>query len=154
MNDETSPISIPRSPAGPDEAPREQLTIPSDLSAIPGAIERILTPAWDLGYTADTVFGINLALEEALANAVKHGNKKDSGKNVHVSYSVSGAEVHISVRDEGTGFDPAQVPDPTDDENIEKPCGRGIMLMRAYMDEVAYSETGNEVHMSIKAPKP
>lgn len=152
MSDETRPM--PMSVTGSDDASAQQLTIPSDLAAIPAAIERVLAPAWEFGYGADTVFGINLALEEALANAVKHGNKNDLSKDVHVLFGVSRDEVHISVRDEGTGFDPERVPDPTDDENIEKPCGRGIMLMRAYMDEVAYSETGNEVHMSIKAPKP
>ena len=94
------------------------------------------------------IFSIRLALEEALVNAIKHGNQMDRSKKVHISYQLGtdGFEVHIA--DEGTGFDPADVPDPTAIENLERPCGRGLMLMRYYMNEVSFSDRGNSVRMA------
>lgn len=93
------------------------------------------------------IFSIRLALEEALVNAIKHGNQMDRTKKVQVSYQLQpdGFEVHIV--DEGDGFDPADVPDPTAIENLERPCGRGLMLMRYYMTEVAFNDRGNSVRM-------
>jgi serine/threonine-protein kinase RsbW len=99
------------------------------------------------GYDADTCFAVKLALEESLVNAVKHGNKFDPKCLVHVRFSINPRRISISVKDEGSGFDPTGVPDPTSDENLTKPNGRGIMLMRAYMDEVSYNRRGNEVTM-------
>ena len=87
------------------------------------------------------------ALEEALSNAIRHGNRFDANKKITVSSCVGAEQTAITVADEGEGFDPGAVPDPTVDENLEKPCGRGIMLMRAYMDEVMYNKAGNEVRM-------
>ncbi len=94
------------------------------------------------------IFGIRLALEEALVNAIKHGNQMDREKKVHISYIVSANRFDIHIRDEGPGFDPEDVPDPTAVENLERPCGRGLMLMRHYMNEVCYNEQGNSVVMS------
>jgi len=99
------------------------------------------------GYCADAVFAVKLALEEALINAVKHGNRDDPAKTVTIEYDVDAREVRIAVTDEGEGFRPADVPDPTADENLECPTGRGIMLMRAYMDRVDYNRQGNSVRM-------
>jgi len=94
------------------------------------------------------VFGIRLALEEALVNAIKHGNQMDPGKRVFVNYRIADNRFEIIIRDEGAGFDPADVPDPTDIENLERPCGRGLMLMRYYMTEVHYNATGNIVALA------
>jgi serine/threonine-protein kinase RsbW len=94
------------------------------------------------------VFGIRLALEEALVNAIKHGNQMDPAKRVFINYRIAENKFEIHIRDEGAGFDPADVPDPTDIENLERPCGRGLMLMRYYMTDVAYNETGNAVMLS------
>jgi len=93
------------------------------------------------------VFSIRLALEEALVNAIKHGNQLDRAKKVHISYRMLSDRFEIQITDEGPGFDPADVPDPTAVENLERPCGRGLMLMRHYMTEVAYSGRGNTVVM-------
>ena len=82
------------------------------------------------------VFSIRLALEEALINAIKHGNQMDRAKKVRVLYRVSPTASRCEVTDEGPGFDPSDVPDPTAVENLERPCGRGLMLMRHYMTEV------------------
>jgi serine/threonine-protein kinase RsbW len=94
------------------------------------------------------VFCIKLALEEALVNAIKHGNQFDRSKKVRVSYRLLADRFEVAVSDDGPGFDPTDVPDPTAVENLERPCGRGLMLMRHYMSEVAYNSRGNGVTMS------
>jgi serine/threonine-protein kinase RsbW len=93
------------------------------------------------------VFCIKLALEEALVNAIKHGNQFDRSKKVYVSYRLLTDRFEVAIRDDGPGFDPTDVPDPTAVENLERPCGRGLMLMRHYMSEVAYNSCGNGVVM-------
>ena len=94
------------------------------------------------------VFSIKLALEEALVNAIKHGNQMDRLKKVRIVSRIYSDRIEIDITDDGPGFDPGDVPDPTAFENLERPCGRGLMLMRHYMTEVAYSERGNTVTMS------
>ncbi len=123
-------------------------SIPTDLTAARRLTEEILGRAEAVGYGEDDRFAIRLALEEALINAIRHGNKFDHARKVTVSADIGAKRTTITVCDEGAGFDPAAVPDPTVDENLEKPCGRGIMLMRAYMDEVSYNTRGNEVRMA------
>ncbi|NBR06550.1 MAG: ATP-binding protein [Planctomycetes bacterium] len=93
------------------------------------------------------VFCIRLALEEALVNAIKHGNQMEITKKVFIKYTLDADVFEIMISDEGPGFDPNDVPDPTDIENLERPCGRGLMLMRHYMTEVNYNSTGNSVRM-------
>ena len=93
-------------------------------------------------------FSIRLALEEALVNAIKHGNQSDPAKKVRISYRLLADRFEVAISDEGTGFNPEDVPDPTVFENLERPCGRGLMLMRHYMSEVRYNDRGNAVTMS------
>jgi serine/threonine-protein kinase RsbW len=99
-------------------------------------------------YSEREIFGIKLALEEALVNALKHGNQWDRAKKVHIAFHVDAERFHIHIADEGPGFDPHDLPDPTAPENLERPCGRGVMLMRSYMTEVSYNERGNFVSMT------
>jgi serine/threonine-protein kinase RsbW len=99
-------------------------------------------------YTEHDIFSIKLALEEALVNAIKHGNQMDPDKRVFVSYAVTTDRFDIRITDEGPGFNPEEVPDPTAIENIERPCGRGLLLMRGFMTEVHYHGKGNTVRMS------
>ena len=127
--------------------------LPTDLSAVRETEREVLGCLRDLGYDDDHLFAVRLALEEALVNAMKHGNAFDPNRSVHVWYRASPERVEIRVADEGGGFDPTSVPDPTADENLERPCGRGIMLMRCYMDEVAFSPEGNQVSM-VKRRQP
>jgi serine/threonine-protein kinase RsbW len=94
------------------------------------------------------IFSIRLALEEALINAIKHGNQLDRTKKVRIAYRLLPDRFEVHIADEGPGFDPAGVPDPTAAENLERPCGRGLMLMRHYMNEVRYAGRGNAVSMS------
>lgn len=111
-------------------------------------VERdVLRRLRELDYDDDHLFAVRLAFEEALINAMKHGNRFDPARSVRVWYRILPERVEIRVADEGAGFDPGAVPDPTADENLEKPCGRGIMLMRCYMDKVEFSPRGNEVLM-------
>ena len=88
---------------------------------------------------------MRLALEEALVNAIKHGNGLDPNKEVSVLCQISQDKVRVVIEDQGAGFRPQDVPDPTEDENLEKPGGRGIMLMRAFLSVVEYNERGNRV---------
>jgi serine/threonine-protein kinase RsbW len=94
------------------------------------------------------LFALKLALEEALVNAVKHGNKLDPAKEVKVHYRVCDQRVDITIEDQGEGFNPAELPDPTADENIDRCSGRGILLMRAYMSSVVFNPQGNKVTLS------
>jgi serine/threonine-protein kinase RsbW len=127
--------------------PYTDVVIPSDpgeARRVQEQIERLL----ESRAAGDHVFGIKLALEEALVNAIKHGNQMDRAKKVHISYRLLPDRFDVHITDEGTGFDPADVPDPTAVENLERPCGRGLMLMRHYMSEVAFTGRGNCVSMS------
>ena len=135
-----------RRPSGDSRAWTEK-TLPTHLGAIRAVEAELMARLLDLGYDEEHRFAVRLAIEEALVNAMKHGNRMDPSRQVRLRYCASPECVEISVADEGAGFDPAAVPDPTADENLRKPCGRGIMLMRAYMDEVSYSGSGQEVHM-------
>ena len=93
------------------------------------------------------VFAVHLALEEAVVNAIKHGNGENPDKKVHVSCKISRRRCWIQIEDEGRGFNPASVPDCTLDENLDKPSGRGLKLMRNFMSWVEYNDRGNGVVM-------
>src|SRR5947209_18251338 len=125
-----------------------ELVIPSD----PGESRRIQDDIEQRlrrhEYGEHDIFGIKLALEEALINAIKHGNQMDRTKKVQVAYRIRAERFDVVITDEGSGFNPADVPDPTAIENLERPCGRGLMLMRHYMTEVAFLGRGNIVQMS------
>jgi serine/threonine-protein kinase RsbW len=94
------------------------------------------------------IFCVKLALEEALVNAIKHGNQMERSKRVTINYQVKGERFHILITDEGRGFDPQDVPDPMAIENLERPCGRGLLLMKHYMTEVTFHPPGNRLAMS------
>lgn len=96
-------------------------------------------------FPREAVFAIRLALDEAMVNAVKHGNKEADDKLVHIDFSIDDDRATFIIRDEGPGFDPDALPDPTAIENLSRPSGRGVMLMRAYMTEVDFNDSGNQV---------
>jgi len=130
-----------------DEADLIDVIVPNDLQSVKAPETCILDALARFGYERDAIFAVKLAYEEAVTNAIKHGNCNDRSRHVHIRYHVDPQRVVIMVRDEGCGFAPEKVPDPTTDENLERPCGRGIMLMSAYMTKLRYSPTGNEVWM-------
>lgn len=123
------------------------MVIPSELQVVRQTALEVLDVVKHCGYDEASAFGIRLALEEALYNAIKHGNRMDPAKVVKVDVDIDRSRAVLTVTDQGEGFDPATVPDPTTDENLERPCGRGIMLMRAYMDEVHFTPPGNQVRL-------
>ncbi|HYH44134.1 MAG TPA: ATP-binding protein [Thermoanaerobaculia bacterium] len=92
-----------------------------------------------LGMDGDARHWVDIAVREAVANAIKHGNHLDPGKKVRVDAGVDGGILVIRVEDEGEGFDPARLDDPLAPENLLKPNGRGIFYMRSFMDEIAYT---------------
>jgi serine/threonine-protein kinase RsbW len=113
------------------------------LADIRCLINRLLGELRPLGYPEKELFGIRLALEEALVNAIKHGNGEDPAKTVQVRYHAGAQQFMIEIEDEGRGFDPESVPDPLAPANLERPGGRGVFLMRHYMSWVQYNEVGN-----------
>ena len=124
------------------------VSIPSDPCEARRLQDHIETLLKSHQFNDKDIFSIRLALEEALVNAIKHGNRFDRNKKVHVSYRVLPERFDVSITDEGKGFDPEGVPDPTATENLERPCGRGLMLMRHYMSHVAFSDSGSSVAMT------
>lgn len=119
----------------------------NDLKLARDSANRIMRDVEQCGYSSEIVFAIKLALEEALTNAIKHGNENDPDKTLTILYTVDHDRAVIMVRDQGTGFSPDDVPDPTADENLLRPSGRGLMLMHAYMTRVHFNDRGNEVWM-------
>ncbi len=130
----------------PDKQYREVI-ITSVFSEAKQVEDSIVTEAENLGYDDEALFALRLSLEEALTNAIRHGNNRDVKKKIQIKYCVDNEAIEVSVTDEGGGFRPEDVPDPTAAENIARPSGRGIMLMKAYMDKVQYNKDGNEVYM-------
>jgi serine/threonine-protein kinase RsbW len=98
-------------------------------------------------YPKKDQFAVRLALEEALVNAVKHGNQGDTSKQARLRYDVNAEFVVVEVEDEGAGFDPSAVLDPLAPENLERPSGRGLFLIRKYMTWMEHNECGNCLKM-------
>ena len=118
---------------------------PGEARRVQAEIEQALR---SVRFGEHDIFAIKLAVEEALVNAIKHGNRLDRAKSIRVAYHVTADRFEVQITDEGPGFDPADVPDPTAPENLERPSGRGLWLMRHYMTEVAHAECGRAVRMS------
>jgi serine/threonine-protein kinase RsbW len=95
-------------------------------------------------------FGIHMAMEEAVMNAIRHGNKCDTEKTVHVEIEICEARFYSRVTDQGEGFNPKDIPDPTLEENLDKTSGRGVMLMTSFVDKVTYNDVGNSVELEKK----
>ncbi|MDP9173208.1 MAG: ATP-binding protein [Planctomycetota bacterium] len=124
-----------------------KITIGSDLAASRDVQRRILEHVARYKFNHQCTFAIKLALEEGLNNAIRHGNRLDPSKKVHVEARVTATEVEIVIEDEGSGFDRGVIPDPTLAENLEKTSGRGILLIEAYMNEVKWSRGGRRLRM-------
>lgn len=129
--------------------------VPSDPDLIPAIDEFILSKINCLNLDEDILNDLSLSVSEAIANAMVHGNKLDPNKDVVVSINISGDELMLSIKDEGEGFDPDSVPDPTMPENIMRDSGRGIHIMRSFIDDVIYnfSSDGTEVKLIINLKK-
>jgi serine/threonine-protein kinase RsbW len=123
------------------------MVIPSDLAAGRKAQQQILDRLAGTGFCAESLFAVQVALEEALTNTIRHGNRLDPGKKVRINAHISPEQAEITIEDEGPGFQRSNVPDPTCCENLEKPCGRGLLLMESVMNQVEYSQGGRRVRM-------
>lgn len=119
--------------------------LPSTLTAYHEVVHEILTTLEQMGWTKEQCFGVHMALEESISNAVRHGNKHDPHKSVHISCELTDNRFYAEILDEGPGYDPCHVPDCCADENLEVPGGRGLALMRAYMDRVEHRDCGKRV---------
>ncbi len=125
------------------------IEIPS-LSENIRMIESFIDNAREKYHLDDDIYGnIMIAVTEAVNNAIKHGNQSNSSKNVSLTLSLAEGLIKFRIEDEGIGFDYDSLPDPTAPENIEKPGGRGIFLMRHLADEVAFNERGKVVELSF-----
>jgi serine/threonine-protein kinase RsbW len=130
-----------------------ELKLPSRIEAIGEAAEAATDAARRLGFAEDALFGIDLAVREAVTNAVLHGNRSDESKPVEIGVAGTDDGLVLTVRDQGEGFDLGTVADPTAEENILKASGRGILFMRTFMDEVTWERTtegGTLVRMTKK----
>ncbi len=127
------------------DAWRLSVDLPSERGANRGVTDAILERLGAYGWPESDIFAIHLAAEEAIVNAIVHGNKLDPTKRVHVECEVSADLARISISDEGAGFDPASLPDCTADDRLEAPSGRGVMLMRSFMTRIEYNAKGNAV---------
>ena len=124
-----------------------QTKLPSRRGAHMPCMQKILDTLKDLGWDGRDLFGVEMALEESLTNAIRHGNCLDESKQVDVECRVSRERFWLKVVDEGSGFKPQLVPDCTADENLDCLGGRGLALMKAYMTSVEYNDAGNCVTM-------
>jgi serine/threonine-protein kinase RsbW len=107
------------------------------------------------GFDEEAVHYMSVAVRESVVNAIKHGNKQDEAKRVHLQFTIRDRSLEVQVRDQGQGFDPAAVADPLAPENLLKAYGRGIFFMRQFMDEVTHSfppKGGTVVRMLKRVP--
>ncbi|HWP55670.1 MAG TPA: ATP-binding protein [Pyrinomonadaceae bacterium] len=128
-----------------------RLVLPSHIEAVADAAAAVTDFIRNCGVSEELSFGIEMAVRESVTNAMVHGNQEDESKSVEVIFNCHDDELEIEVRDQGDGFDPASVPDPTNAENLLKTSGRGIFLMRTFMDEIEWRnrpEGGTAVRMT------
>ena len=133
---------------------RRQIDLPSERGASRLITEDLLGKLGEYDWSPSDIFAIHLAAEEAIVNAIVHGNRLDEAKKVHVSCEVSREHVLLEITDEGNGFDPSQVPDCTLEERLTVPSGRGVMLMRSFMTRIAYNAKGNSVVLEKRRDAP
>ena len=121
--------------------------IASDTGVGREVLEELLEQMQARQWGTHDVYGVRLAMEEALVNAILHGNQLAEDKHVHIDCRLAPELVRIEIADQGGGFDPTAVPDPTDPDRLECPSGRGVMLIKAFMSRVKYNSAGNRVVM-------
>ncbi|MEZ6094712.1 MAG: ATP-binding protein [Pirellulaceae bacterium] len=123
-------------------------SIPSDTKVACQLIREFVAQMQDAGWNEASIFAVHMALEESIMNAIKHGNESDPEKFVQIEARFSVDRFEAEIVDEGLGFEPSEVADPTLDENLELTSGRGVMLIREFMDEVEYLDGGRRIRMT------
>lgn len=127
------------------------LELPTDVRTIEHAVDYVIGRCPACAEEARRLqLNFRVGLSEALTNAMLYGNSRDPSKRVLVEIAFQLGRIQARVTDQGSGFDPASVPDPTTPENLTKPCGRGLFLMRKLLDEVWYNDQGNQVTLVLK----
>jgi serine/threonine-protein kinase RsbW len=139
-----------RAPGG-GQVMKRAFTIPSDFNASRDVQVKVMQDVNAAGFDEETIFAIRISLEEAIVNAIRHGNRMDASKQVHIESQVSRGRCEITVEDEGTGFERKRIPDPTSTENLCRPNGRGILLIESYMTNVRWERGGRRVWMVKEA---
>ena len=124
---------------------KQSWTISGERVACGEVVESIREAMSDAGIGEAASFAVRLSLEEAIANAIRHGHAGDVTRAIAISAEVSPKEVELTIADRGPGFDPEAVPDPTAEENLTIASGRGLALMRAFMTEVEIPPPGNRI---------
>ena len=135
----------------PDPTPtRLHLSLPSTLASVDTIEQTMLAHARLAGFDDDTACGLALCAREAAINAILHGNRQDPDRPCLATFAVEPDALTLTVADQGTGFDPAGVPDPTADENLLRTSGRGVLIMNTYMDSVVFRplHPGTEVTLT------
>jgi serine/threonine-protein kinase RsbW len=117
---------------------KKEIVIPSKIESVDKAVTEATRFASASGFGDEAIFAIDMAVREAVINAVKHGNRLDEAKPVEISFGNLDKGFEVTVRDFGAGFDVSEIPDPTDPENLLKANGRGILFMRNFMEEVEW----------------
>lgn len=129
-------------------------TISSRIDCIYPLEQKILSIARSLGFCDDDLFSLRLAMDEALINAIMHGNGGSEHKRVFVDLNACKNTIQIRIRDEGNGFDINTLFDPTEDDHIHDTHGRGVFLIRRFMTEVTFNEKGNEIMFTLQRSTP
>ena len=122
---------------------------PSDPDMLPQIDSFILDIAKDLNLSKEKLNGLSLSVAEAASNAIIHGNKCDRDKKLVIDIIVNQNQIIVKFKDQGSGFDPSHVPDPTETENILKESGRGIHIMKSYLDDLKFNFTPNGTEVSL-----
>ena len=127
------------------------LEIPTDVRSIEHAVDYVMQRCRTCEtYQKRLRLNFRVGLTEALTNAMLYGNAHDQSKRVRVEVTLENGRLEARVTDEGSGFDPSTIPDPTEPENILKSSGRGLFLMRQLLDEVSYNDQGNQVTLVLR----
>jgi len=129
--------------------------IPSDTSVGSALVNELVDAMTERDWPTADLFRTQLAYEEAIVNAIRHGNRCDPEKTVTVEMRCDTEQVWIRICDQGRGFDPSSIPDPRQEELLEVPGGRGVLLIKEIMSDVSYNDRGNEITMvKIKGDEP
>lgn len=136
-----------------DPAPNRR-RLPNERAALEDVANTIIDEAEAMGYPQASCFALRMAIEEAVSNAFRHGHRDlHPDTDIEIAWDISPERITIVVEDQGSGFDPESLPDPTAEENIEKPSGRGLLLIRAYMSKINFNDAGNRVTMVYLHPE-
>jgi serine/threonine-protein kinase RsbW len=119
--------------------------IPSNMEAGRRILAELLRELESAGWSRRDIFAVHLAMEESLVNAIRHGNRLDPSKRVSIQCRMDSDLVRIEITDEGPGFDPNEIPDPTAADRLDVPGGRGLLLMRTFMSRVEFSDRGRRI---------